>query len=67
MNWIEVPGGSYQLRNNDRKVSTCQLEFDVRYQGTLDSKVVLTLVIDLTRLYRMPQTANGQRLLLSEF
>ncbi|KAB5594953.1 DNA polymerase type-B family catalytic domain containing protein [Ceratobasidium theobromae] len=33
MNWIEVPGGSYQLRNNDRKVSTCQLEFDVRFDA----------------------------------
>lgn len=30
MNWIEVPGGAYELRHGNQKVSTCQLEFDVR-------------------------------------
>ncbi|KAF8603753.1 delta DNA polymerase, partial [Ceratobasidium sp. AG-I] len=33
MNWIEVPGGTYQLRQGDNKVSNCQLEFDVRYDA----------------------------------
>lgn len=29
MNWIEVPGGKYKMRRH--KTSSCQLEFDVRY------------------------------------
>ncbi|KAF9508169.1 hypothetical protein BS47DRAFT_1373735 [Hydnum rufescens UP504] len=28
MNWIEVPGGKYTLRQASRKVSTCQIELD---------------------------------------
>lgn len=31
MNWIEIPGGTYKLRHH--KTSTCQLEFDVRYDA----------------------------------
>jgi DNA polymerase delta subunit 1 len=33
MNWIEVPEGKYTLREGSRKVSTCQIEFDVRYDN----------------------------------
>ncbi|KAG8719881.1 DNA-directed DNA polymerase delta [Ceratobasidium sp. 394] len=33
MNWIEVPAGQYNMRPRDQKVSTCQLEFDVRYDA----------------------------------
>ncbi|KAG9047307.1 DNA-directed DNA polymerase delta [Tulasnella sp. UAMH 9824] len=31
MNWIEVPAGKYTLR--PRQLSTCQIEFDVRYDA----------------------------------
>ncbi|KAG8929456.1 DNA-directed DNA polymerase delta [Tulasnella sp. 419] len=30
MNWIEVPAGTYQLRNEREKKSNCQIELDVR-------------------------------------
>ena len=33
MNWIEVPAGKYTLRQASRKVSTCQIELDVRYDN----------------------------------
>ncbi|KAG8744183.1 DNA-directed DNA polymerase delta [Ceratobasidium sp. 414] len=33
MNWIEVPAGQYDMRLGSQKVSTCQLEFDVRYDA----------------------------------
>ncbi|KAG8749175.1 DNA-directed DNA polymerase delta [Ceratobasidium sp. 428] len=33
MNWVEVPAGNYDMRVGDRKVSTCQLEFDVQYDA----------------------------------
>ncbi|KAG9119515.1 DNA-directed DNA polymerase delta, partial [Ceratobasidium sp. 392] len=35
MNWVEVPAGSYDMRASSYKVSTCQLEFDVRYDALL--------------------------------
>lgn len=31
MNWIEVPKGTYTLRNEREKISNCQLEFDTSY------------------------------------
>ncbi|KAK4054869.1 DNA-directed DNA polymerase delta [Microbotryomycetes sp. JL201] len=31
MNWIEVPKGSYQIRSEKEKLSTCQLEIEVAH------------------------------------
>lgn len=33
MNWIEVPAGKYKIVPPGSKRSTCQLEFDVRYDA----------------------------------
>jgi DNA polymerase delta subunit 1 len=29
MSWIKIPKGTYQMRSDEDKVSTCQIEFDV--------------------------------------
>ncbi|EDR05542.1 uncharacterized protein LACBIDRAFT_251819 [Laccaria bicolor S238N-H82] len=33
MNWIEVPAGKYNIYSPDKKRSTCQLEFGMRYDA----------------------------------
>ena len=29
--WIELPAGKYHVRNNDKKMSRCQLEVDIAW------------------------------------
>ncbi|CAE6482066.1 unnamed protein product [Rhizoctonia solani] len=31
MNWVEAPAGAYELRTGNRKISTCQIELDIRH------------------------------------
>ncbi|PVG03060.1 putative DNA polymerase delta catalytic subunit [Serendipita vermifera] len=31
MNWIELPAGQYKIREDDEKLSTCQLEVDIQW------------------------------------
>ena len=32
-NWCEAPAGTYSMRQSSRKVSTCQIEFDIVYDS----------------------------------
>ncbi|ELU43623.1 DNA polymerase delta catalytic subunit [Rhizoctonia solani AG-1 IA] len=31
MNWVEAPAGAYELRSDSQKISTCQIELNIRY------------------------------------
>ncbi|CAE6528011.1 unnamed protein product [Rhizoctonia solani] len=31
MNWVEAPAGTYQLRTANQKISTCQIELDIKH------------------------------------
>ncbi|KAJ1306779.1 hypothetical protein OPQ81_007765 [Rhizoctonia solani] len=31
MNWVEAPAGAYELRAGNKKISTCQIELDIRH------------------------------------
>ncbi|CAE6454618.1 unnamed protein product [Rhizoctonia solani] len=31
MNWVEAPAGAYELRSGNQKISTCQIELDIRH------------------------------------
>lgn len=34
-NWIEIPAGQYRLRQDDAKVSHCQIEIDVAFDNVI--------------------------------
>lgn len=39
-NWLEAPKGSYHLRPESRKISNCQIEFDIAYENLVSHEPV---------------------------
>ena len=35
MNWLEIPGGKYELRGPSSKISNCQIEFDCSHSNLI--------------------------------